>query len=102
MTITIFRKGFRHPTPRQVPNKGRTDSFSWAAGTGNRKDCHPHPGLHRIQVRNKKGEMSEAVLEIRYRRIRLLPPIGKQKEYPELMLTLLYAQERGTPKGREK
>jgi hypothetical protein len=59
-------------------------------------------GLHRIQVRNKKGEMSEAVLEIRYRRIQVLPPIGKQKEYPELMLTVLYAQERGTPKGREK
>jgi Transposase DNA-binding len=59
-------------------------------------------GLHRIQVRNKNGEMSEAVLEIRYRRIRVLPPIGKQKEYPELLLTVLHANERGTPKGREK
>jgi hypothetical protein len=59
-------------------------------------------GLHRIQVRNKKGEISEAVLEIRYRRIHVLPPIGKQKRYPELELTVLYAQERGTPKDREK
>jgi hypothetical protein len=37
-------------------------------------------GLHRIQVRNKKGETSEAILEIRYRRILVLPPIGKQKQ----------------------
>ncbi len=59
-------------------------------------------GLHRIQVRNKKGEVSEAVLEIRYRRIRVLPPIGKQKQYPPLHLTVIHAQERGTPRGREK
>jgi Transposase DNA-binding/Transposase Tn5 dimerisation domain len=59
-------------------------------------------GLHRIQVRNKTGEIAEAILEIRYRRIRVLPPIGKQKQYPELDLTVLYAQERGTPRDREK
>ena len=59
-------------------------------------------GLHRIEVRNKKGEVSEAVLEIRYRRIRVLPPIGKQKLYPELTLTVLHATERNTPQGRDK
>jgi hypothetical protein len=59
-------------------------------------------GLHRIQVRNRNGETSEAILEIRYRRIRVLPPIGKQKHYPELELTVLHAQERGTPKDRDK
>jgi hypothetical protein len=59
-------------------------------------------GLHRVEVRNKQGEMSEAILEIRYRRIRVLPPIGKQKQYPELTLTVLHAQERGTPQGRER
>jgi hypothetical protein len=59
-------------------------------------------GLHRIQVRNKKGEISEATLEIRYRRTRVLPPIGKQKRYPELELTVLHAQERDTPMEREK
>jgi hypothetical protein len=62
----------------------------------------PVQALHRIQVRDKKGEVSEAVLEIRYRRILVLPPIGKQKQYPELTLTVLYAQERGTPQGRER
>jgi hypothetical protein len=36
-------------------------------------------GLHPVEVRNKKGEVSEAVLQLRYRRIRILPPIGKQE-----------------------
>ena len=31
-----------------------------------------------------------------------LPPIGKQKHYPELELTVLHAQERGTPNDRDK
>src|SRR5580700_2301995 len=59
-------------------------------------------GLHRIDVRNHKGEMSEATLEIRYRRLLVLPPIGKQKQYPQLVLTILHAQERGIPQGRER
>ncbi len=59
-------------------------------------------GLHRIEVRDAKGECSEAVLEIRYRRIRILPPLGKQKRYPELTLYVIHAEERGTPKGRER
>ena len=59
-------------------------------------------GLHRIQIRDRKGNPSEAVLEIRYRRIRVLPPIGKSKQYPELMLTVIHAQERGVPTGRDK
>jgi len=58
-------------------------------------------GLHRIPVRNKKGEVSEATLAIRYRRIRVLPPIGKQKQYPELDLTVLHAQEQTVPQGRD-
>jgi hypothetical protein len=56
---------------------------------------------HRITVLDKKGQPSEAVLEIRYRRIRVLPPIGKQRRYPELELTVIYAQEREAPSGRD-
>ena len=44
-------------------------------------------GLHRIDVRDAKGDRSEAILEIRYRRIRVRPPVGKQQRYPD---TLLY------------
>jgi len=68
----------------------------------NEMDEEPVKGLHRVDVRDKKGNLSQAVLEIRYRRIHVLPPIGKQKQYPELTLTVIQAQERGTPKAREK
>jgi len=58
--------------------------------------------VYRIEVRNRKGELDQAVLEIKYRRLRVLPPVGKQKQYPGLTLTIIHAQERGTPKDREK
>jgi hypothetical protein len=57
---------------------------------------------HRIAVVDKKGQPAEAILEIRYRRIRVLPPIGKQRRYPELELTVIYAQEREAPSGRDR
>ena len=59
-------------------------------------------GLHRIEVSDSDGNPDQAVLEIRFRRIRVLPPIGKQKRYPALTLTVIHAQERGTPKNRKK
>jgi hypothetical protein len=59
-------------------------------------------GLHRIEVRDKDGNPQKATLEIRYREIRVLPPIGKQKRYPALTLTVIHAEERGTPARREK
>ena len=62
----------------------------------------PVRGLHRVQVRNKQGDSSTAVLEIRCRRMVIRPPIGKQKDYPELILTAIHASERDTPKDREK
>lgn len=57
-------------------------------------DCK---GLHRIEVRDKKGDAREAVLELRYRRIKVLPPIAKQKRYPPLELTVIHAKERDAP-----
>jgi hypothetical protein len=59
-------------------------------------------GVHRVEVRDKKGDVSEAVLELRYRSIRVLAPISKQKLYPALMLTVLHATERDPPKGRDR
>jgi len=62
----------------------------------------PHSkALHRVEVRDQRGHCARATLEVRWRRIRVLPPIGKQKHYPELTLTVIYAQELGTPKDRE-
>lgn len=34
-------------------------------------------GVHRIAVKDNNGDPEEAILEIRYRRVRVLPPIGK-------------------------
>ena len=59
-------------------------------------------GRHRFDVRDNNGDPDEAVLEIRYRKIRVLPPIGKQKRYPALTLTVIHAEERLTPKNRKK
>ena len=59
-------------------------------------------GLYRIEVMDKKGQLSEAILELQYKKIQILPPIGKQKDYPPLWLTVIHAIERGNPKNREK
>ena len=56
-------------------------------------------GLHRIELPAQRGgaPAATAQLELRYARLRLLPPIGKQARYPALDLTVLHATERGTP-----
>lgn len=36
-------------------------------------------GRHRLKVKNNKGEWVEAVLELRYRRIRVLPSPGQRR-----------------------
>ena len=59
-------------------------------------------GTHRLEVRDRHGNLSEAILELRYRRVRLLPPVAKQKLYPPIELTVVYAQERGRPNNRER
>jgi hypothetical protein len=59
-------------------------------------------GLHRVSVKDRKGNWSEAVLAIKYRRLRVLPPIGKQKQYPALTLTVIHAQEQSMPAGRDR
>jgi hypothetical protein len=59
-------------------------------------------GVHRIQVRDRKDKSCEAVLEIKYERVKLCPPIGKEKRYGNLEVAIIHATERGEPKNREK
>lgn len=59
-------------------------------------------GEHQVEVRNGKGRVETATVEIRYRSVRVLPPIGKQKRYPALVLTVLHAQEQSEPADRPK
>ena len=58
----------------------------------------PLQGLHRVEI----AEDEIAVLELRYKRIKVLPPIGKQKRYPALDLTVLHARERDEPTDRPR
>ena len=59
-------------------------------------------GLHRVEVRDRHGDISHAILEVKFRRINVRPPIGKQSRYPELDLTVLHATERRKPRGRDR
>jgi hypothetical protein len=56
-------------------------------------------GTHRVEVRDRHGQLSEAILELRFRRIQVRPSIGKQSRYPQLELTVLHATERGRPRN---
>ncbi len=59
-------------------------------------------GLHRLEVQDRNGNVCEAVLEIKYRRMLVLAPVAKEKDYGPLELTVIHATERGTPKNRDK
>ena len=58
-------------------------------------------GTHRLHLKTKDGRPSEAVVEVRYRRLQVLPPVSKQRRYPPLNLTVIHAKEKGRPEGRE-
>jgi hypothetical protein len=57
-------------------------------------------GIHRVEVCNRKGRVETATVELKYRGVHVLPPIGKQKRYPALDLTVIHARERGVPVDR--
>ncbi len=77
------------------------------AGDGTRTVCGamdevPVQGRHRVEVRDGKGALDTAVVELSYRSLRILPPIGKQKRYPALALTVLHAREPDEPAHRPR
>ena len=59
-------------------------------------------GQHIIEVRDDAGEVVKVALDVRFKRIRVLPPIGKQRRYPSLDLTVIHAVEPSAPKGRKR
>ena len=58
----------------------------------------PSAGNLQIEVRNDQDEITHASLEVRFKRILVLPPIGKQKRYPSLELTVIHATEINPPR----
>ncbi|KLU21793.1 transposase [Caballeronia mineralivorans PML1(12)] len=59
-------------------------------------------GLHRIEFRDAKGRPHQALLEIRYRRLTVWPPVAKQRHYPPLRLTVIHATEYGDSAERPR
>jgi len=68
------------------------------AGNGGHTVSHemqatPTEGHHNVSLRDKAGNINKIKLALKYREINLLPPIGKQKQYPALTVTVLHATE---------
>jgi hypothetical protein len=61
----------------------------------------PIRGSHEVEVRDEHGRVSTARVFLRYCRLTVHPPVGKQKRYPALSLTVIHAHERGKPEGRD-
>lgn len=59
-------------------------------------------GKHVVDLRDDAGKVVKVALDIRFKRIKVLPPIGKQKRYPSLDLTVIHAVEVSIPKGRRR
>lgn len=58
-------------------------------------------GNHEIEVLDDQRRVSTVKVHLRFSKMTVHPPIGKQKRYPALSLTAIHAHERGTPPGRD-
>ena len=63
--------------------------------------CHRRSFKHRIQFIQSDGKMIKATLELKYRRLVLHPSMGKQKAYPDLIVTVVSAVEIDAPANRK-
>jgi Transposase DNA-binding len=58
-------------------------------------------GEHAVEVRDDHGRVSTARVALRFCRMTVRPPVAKQGRYPALSLTVIHADERGSPEGRD-
>jgi hypothetical protein len=59
-------------------------------------------GIHRLRTKDKAGNDYEAKLQVKYCRMTVHPPIGKQRRYPSLEVTIIHAYEENLPIGKER
>lgn len=90
----------RKVNPTRVPIEQK-DSFRWLKNLRQTTVLFGAPSRC-IHVRDRAGRLGTAAVELRYRRITVLPPIGKQKRYSALSLTVLRARAPGVPKDRPR
>ncbi len=79
------------------------DRLAGDGGTTISKEMEREParGSHEVEVHDDRGRVATAEVDLRFRRLTVCPPIGKHRQYPALSLTVVHADERGTPAGRE-
>jgi len=79
------------------------DRFAGRGGTtvSKRMAREPIRGEHQVEVRDDRGRASTATLRVRFCRMTVHPPVAKRKRYAALSLSVIHADERGTPEGRE-
>jgi hypothetical protein len=77
----------------------------WPAGVARQSPggwpASPSGGAHEVEVRDDHGRVSTARVFLRFCRMLVHSPDGKQKRYPPLSLTVIHAHERGMSEGRE-
>jgi hypothetical protein len=61
----------------------------------------PVQGAHHVELGDQDGNRFTAILDVKYRHIHVLPPIGKQQHYPALDLTVIHATEHDAPENRK-
>ncbi len=62
----------------------------------------PPAGEHDVGVGAADGTVATARLELRFARVHVLPPWGKQTRWPPLDLTIIHAVEPGRPEDRDR
>jgi hypothetical protein len=79
------------------------DRLAGGGGTTIAKKMAREPvrGEHEVEVRDDHRQVSTARLSLRFCRMTVHPPVGKQGRYPALSLTVIHAHERGVPAGRD-
>ena len=60
----------------------------------------PFSCKHTISYTDNMGELIEAHLDIKIKKLTVHPPIDKQERYTSLPITVISAQEQGAPKNR--
>ena len=59
-------------------------------------------GIHRVKTKDKTRNDCVAELQVKYCRMTIYPPLGKQKRYPSLELMVIHAYEENPPAERER
>lgn len=79
------------------------DRLAGRGGTtiSKKMEREPIQGDHEVEVRDNHGRVSTTRVYLRFCRMTVHPPIGKQQRYPALSLSVIHAHERGTPVDRE-